>query len=164
MSDSNIWLKSWLIELFLYYLLYIVYPYRYKVYRYSPIIQLWFLVWNKRSRIQVELKMNPATGESRGFAFITFSDEAPVKFVGLPEDAEMPWISGRPEGARGDGGCDLVTLVVAQVESGAFFLVAVYGWSLCHTGSLWTIPIARKLDLITWKLPGFGWFLMVFGI
>lgn len=42
--------------------------------------------------------MNPATGESRGFAFITFSDEAPVKFVGLPEDAEMPWISGRPRG------------------------------------------------------------------
>ena len=32
--------------------------------------------------------MNPATGESRGFAFITFSDEAPVKFVGLPGDAE----------------------------------------------------------------------------
>lgn len=63
----------------------------------------------------MELKMNPATGESRGFAFITFSDEAPVKFVGLPEDsprAAAVWRRGMWPG-------DL--LVLAQVESGAFF-------------------------------------------
>jgi len=41
----------------------------------------------------VELKMNPATGESRGFAFITFSDEAPVKFI--LENREMMKMHGK---------------------------------------------------------------------